>query len=397
VAAVTDRFPGPKYVGPQAQRFRGDRQPHSPDLSVDYCSGCRVCNEACPNGVKVAELNIRAKAQIAQDRGIPLRNWLLGRNEMLGKVGSVAPHLANLAMHNPASRLLAERVLGIHRQAPIPRWSTGGTFGAWLRRTQSQRLTAERKVVYFHGCSTMYYEPSVGQAAIAVLEHNGYQVLVPPQNCCGLPMLNNGEFPAAAGLYRRNVSRLLPYVDAGYPIVGTSISCVLTLREEAAELLDIDDEGSRSIRQATWDICEWLRDLLNRGQLRTDFQPLPLVLPYHASCQLRAHRMGRPAIDVLSLVPGLDLRDSDARCCGLAGTYGYKVEKYDIAMQVGQEAFRFIAEQGPDVRLVAADSEICRWQLEHGTGKPARHPVEILAAAYGLYDLERRRLIGQAG
>lgn len=392
VVAVTDKFPGPKYAGPQAQRFRERGQPHSPDWSVDYCSACRVCNEACPSGIKIAEINARAKAQMVHDRGIPLRNWLLGRNELLGKAGSVAPHLANLAMHNPVSRLAAEKVMGIAREAPIPRWSTRGTFGAWVRRTRAERLRAEKKVVYFHGCSTMYYEPEVGQAAVAVFEHNGYEVIVPPQNCCGLPMLNNGEFPAAEKLYRSNVAKLLPYVEEGYPIVGTSISCVLTLREEAAELLDIEDEASRSLRLAMWDMCEWLRDLHQRGELRTDFQPLEMVLPYHVSCQSRAHRMGRPALDVMALVPGLDTRESDARCCGLAGTYGFKAEKYEIAMQVGQEAFQFIEDQGPDVRYVAADSEICRWQLEHGTGKKARHPVEVLAAAYGLYDLEARRL-----
>jgi glycerol-3-phosphate dehydrogenase subunit C len=102
--------------------------------------------------------------------------------------------------------------------------------------------------------------------------------------------------------------------------------------------------------------------------------------------------MGRPALDVMSLVPGLDIREGRAKCCGLAGTYGYKVEKYDIAMKVGQEAFDFVAAQGPDARMVVSDSEICRWQLQHGTGKPSRHPIEILAAAYGLYELEKRRL-----
>ena len=392
VAAVTDKFPGPKYVGPQAQRFREIGQAHTPDHWVDYCSACRVCNEVCPTGVRIAEINTRAKAQIVHDKGIPLRNWFLGRNEMLGKIGSYVPHLANLGMHNPVSRYLAEKVMGIARHAPIPRWSTAGTLAAWFNRTRDRRIKADKKVVYFHGCSTMYYEPWVGQAAVAVMEHNGYEVIIPPQNCCGLPMLNNGEFPAAEKLFRRNVAKLLPYADAGHPIVGTSISCVLTLREEASEMLGVENDETHRLKLAMWDMTEWLRDLHERGELRTDWQEMPLVLPYHVSCQTRAHRMGRPALDVLALIPGLDIREGHARCCGLAGTYGYKAEKYDIAMQVGEEAFRFIREQGPDARLVVTDSEICRWQLEHGTHKPSRHPVEIVAAAYGLYDLDKRRL-----
>ncbi len=395
VAAVTDKFPGPKYVGPQAQRFRQQGQKRSPDHSVDYCSACRVCNEVCPTGIKIAEINARAKAQIVHDHGIPLRNWFFGRNEKLGQIGSIAPHLVNLGFHNPFSRFMAEKVMGVARHAPIPHWSTEGTFGAWLKRTRAQRLKSDKKVVYFHGCSTMYYEPAVGKAAVAVLEHNGYEVIVPPQNCCGLPMLNNGEFPAAEKLFRSNIAKLLPFAEQGYPIVGTSISCVLVLREEASEMLDIENPQTHKLKMAMWDMSEWLRDLDERGEMKRDFHPLPMVLPYHVTCQTRAHRMGKPAVDVMSLIPELDVRAGDARCCGLAGTYGYKAEKYDIAMKVGEEAFRFVREQGDDARMVAADSEICRWQLEHGTHKMARAPIEVLAAAYGLYDLDKRRLLSE--
>jgi glycerol-3-phosphate dehydrogenase subunit C len=396
-AEVTDLFPGPKHVGPQAERFREIGQPLSPDISVDYCSGCRVCNEVCPTGVKIAEINARARAQIVADRGMPLRNRLLGRNELLGQLGSFVPQLANLAMHNPLSRELAERILGIAKEAPLPHWSTEGTFGDWLKHTRHKRLWSEKKVVYFHGCATMYYEPFVGKAAVAVLEHNGYEVIVPPQNCCGLPMLSNGEFNAARQYHRSNVARLAGFARAGYPIVGTSTSCTLTLQDEAPELLDLDDEGSAALKQGTWDIFEWLRELHEEGKLHTDFHSLSpdgttLVLPYHAPCQYRAHLVGKPSLDVLALIPGLDLRTSPARCCGIAGTYGYKAEKYQISMDVGEELFRFVRQQGP-VEYTACDSETCRWQLEHGTRVPSRHPIEFLAAAYGLYDLKKRDLL----
>jgi glycerol-3-phosphate dehydrogenase subunit C len=127
--------------------------------------------------------------------------------------------------------------------------------------------------------------------------------------------------------------------------------------------------------------------------LKTDFRPLGLKMPYHAPCQLRAHRVGKPALEILSLIPGLELPESHARCCGIAGTYGYKVEKYAIAMDVGEELFRFVRGQQPGVQYTACDSETCRWQLEHGTALPSRHPIEVLAAAYGLYDLERREIL----
>lgn len=394
VAAVTDKFPGPKYEAPQAGRFRQQMQP-SPDASVDYCSGCRVCNEVCPTGVRIAEINARARHQIVAETGVPLRNRLLGRNELLGKIGSYVPRLANFGLQNSLSRVLAEKVMGIARQAPLPTWSTKGTLGDWIKRTKDQRLKSDKKVVYFHGCATMYYEPFVGKAAVAVFEHNGYEVVVPPQNCCGLPMLSNGEFDAASGYHENNVNKMQVYAKAGMDIVGTSTSCTLTLKEEAPELLHITDEKSRNISYATWDMFEWLRERHELGELKTDFQPLNLVLPYHAPCQYRAHRVGKPALEILSQIPGVDVRESTARCCGIAGTYGYKTEKYQIAMDVGAELFDFVKAQGSQVEMTACDSETCRWQMEHGTDLPSRHPIEYLAAAYGLYDLEKRQLLNE--
>src|SRR4029079_14186285 len=136
-----------------------------------------------------------------------------------------------------------------------------------------------------------------------------------------------------------------------------------------------------------------LRQLHEEDKLRTDFVALPITLPYHAPCQQRAHRIGKPALEILDLIPDLHLGESNARCCGIAGTYGYKSEKYQIAMDVGEELFSFVRQQGKEVRFTACDSETCRWQLEHGTAIPSRHPIEILAAAYGLYDLEKRVLL----
>jgi glycerol-3-phosphate dehydrogenase subunit C len=351
-----------------------------------------VCNEVCPSGVKIAEINARARAHIMAEKGIPLRNKLLGRNEMLGKLGSIAPPLANFGLHNPLSRIVAEKVMGIAKEAPLPKWSTSGTFGSWMKKTASKRLKSDKKVVYYHGCATMYYEPFIGKAAVAVFEHNGFEVIVPPQNCCGLPMLSNGEFNEAEKYHQNNINKLSSYARDGFAIVGTSTSCTLTLKEEAPELLDMHGEESNALKMATWDIFEWLRDLHDAGQLKTDFVELQMVLPYHAPCQYRAHRVGKPALDLLTIIPGIDARESHARCCGIAGTYGYKKEKYQIGMDVGQELFDFVHEQEGDVTMTACDSETCRWQLEHGTDMPSRHPIEILAAAYGLYDLENRKL-----
>lgn len=382
VTAVTDCFPGPKYAGPQAGRFRAPGQP-TPDSSVDYCSGCRVCNMVCPSGVKIAEMNARARAVMVEQGKVPLRlrlrNNLIARSELLGKLGQPVAPVANALLGNGLVRGLTELTLGIAREAPLPAFANA-RFTTWFRR-RPRREGAARRVVYFHGCATEYYEPRVGRAAVHVLEHNGFEVIVPRQNCCGLPLLSNGEFGAARAYHERNVRSLVEYARQGVPIVGTSTSCILTLKEEAPELLDMFDADSQRVAEQSFDLHEFLVGLLEAGELRTDFRSLPWRLAYHPPCQYRAHRLGRPAADIMAMIPGLEIVESHAACCGIGGTYGYKSEKYAIAMEVGQSLFDFVAEVGGP--LVVCDSETCRWQITHGTGKPAVHPVELLALAYG--------------
>jgi glycerol-3-phosphate dehydrogenase subunit C len=147
-------------------------------------------------------------------------------------------------------------------------------------------------------------------------------------------------------------------------------------------LLDMHDEQTRLLAESTYDFNEFLLMLLEEGMLNLDFRPLELSLPYHVPCQYRAHRLGRPGVEVLDLIPKLHISESSAACCGIAGTYGFKVEKYNIAMQVGNPLFDFVRQSGAP--LVVCDSETCRWQITHATGVPAIHPVELVAAAYGL-------------
>lgn len=309
-----------------------------------------------------------------------LRNNMVARAELLGKIAQPVAPLANAALNMKPVRWLADRVFGIDREAPLPAFSAH-KFTTWFKN-RPEPVHAAQKVVYFHGCSTQYYEPRVGRAAVRVLEANGLEVIVPPQNCCGLPLLSNGEFSAARRYHTSNVRHMVAYARQGIPIVGTSTSCTLTLKEEAPELLDMYDDDTRILAENVWDFNEFILSLMDEGLIKTEsLKPIPLRLGYHVPCQYRAHRIGKPGFDVLGLIPGLELIDSGEACCGIAGTYGYKVEKYPIAMAVGQSLFDFVNELGAP--LVVCDSETCRWQITHGTGVPAVHPVELLAASYG--------------
>ena len=392
VARVTDLFPGPKYVGPQAQRYRlatlaspgASPAVPTPDRTVDYCSGCGMCSIACPAGVKIAEMNNRARGAMRAGHRPRLRDWLLGRTDLTGTLGTLTAPLANWSLHNRPFRWLVDRILGIDRRAPLPAFS-GRPFrrrlgGRHRSADVSNAPPPERAVVYFHGCAANYYEPHVAEAALAVLERNGFEVIVPPQACCGLPLISNGLYAAARGQARGNLEVLAGYARAGYRIIGTSTSCTHTLKSEYREMLDLDDDDARVVADATWDICEFLLDLHDQGRLDTRFGELRETLPYHGPCQLRSHGIGFPALDLFALVPGLQAMDMDHDCCGIAGTYGLKREKYDIAMAVGRPLFEKIRATGAE--RAACDSETCRWQIEAATGARLRHPVEILAEAY---------------
>ena len=392
VAAVTLKFPGPKHVGPQAERYRLDLEamldpegaaPPSPDESIDYCSGCSICSQVCPQGVKVAEINARARAAYWAGR-VPLRNQLIARPDLLGTLGTPFAPIANASLANGPIRGIVEEVLGIHAEAPLPAFA-GHTFQQWARRHRRAR-GAVRSVAYFHGCSTNYYEPGLGALTVRVLEHNGCRVIVPrEQTCCGLPLQSNGDFKSSREAAKRLVNTLLPYAEAGYDIIATSTSCGLMLKREYMEIQGLTGPEFQLVSEHMWDICEYLWHLHEEGELKTDFRPMPITVPYHAPCQQKSHGIGKPALDLFSLIPDLNVVEMTASCCGIAGTYGLKKEKYQIAMDVGADLFKDIKATQPD--LSSCDSETCRGQITHGTGVRSVHPVAILAHAYGIADL----------
>jgi glycerol-3-phosphate dehydrogenase subunit C len=381
VSTVTPLFGGPKYTGPQAERYRVADEPVV-ESSVDYCSGCGICTMVCPQGVKIAEINAQARHRLKREKGVPLRDRIITRPTVLGRLGTPTAPLANWSIGFKPARVLGEKVLGVHRDAPAPRFA-GRRFSSWARAHQSP--PAPRKAVYFHGCGTEYYEPHEGEMVVAILERNGFSVEVPKQDCCGLPLQSSGLFDDARKYVLRLARALAPHVRDGSVIVGNATSCTLMLKREAREILGLEDDPDlKLVSERTYDICELLLELHDEGGLDTDFQAVPETVAYHAPCQQQGHWMGKPALELLALVPELNVIEMDARCCGIAGTYGLKKEKYEIAMAVGADLFDQVRRSGAGA--VACDSETCRWQIAAATERPAVHPIELLHRAYGPAD-----------
>ncbi len=377
VSAVTPLFPGPKFVGPQAERFRDGE---SVDHSLDYCSSCGACTLACPQGVQIAELNSQARAVMKEDN-MPLRDKLIGQTVLMGKVMTPFAPIANAALNNKLVRTVVEKTVGVHRDAPMPTARTH-TFPGWVKKHQPPTTPRTRgPIVFFHGCAGGYFEVETSIKTLEVLEHLGYEVIVPKQGCCGLAQQSNGLFDEAT----KSVLKLCDQLRSGgkeLTIVSASGSCAGMLKHEAHEIMGVDAESLHDVGTRMREISEFLLELHDAGELPTDFARNDITVPYHAPCQLKSQGMGMPAITVMEFIPGVKVIESGRACCGIAGTYGLKKEKYDIAQAVGKPLFDMVKETNEGIAV--CDTETCRWQIEQGSGVKTVHPIWLIHKAYGL-------------
>ena len=222
----------------------------------------------------------------------------------------------------------------------------------------------------------------MGEITLAVLEALGCSVLLPPQNCCGLPLQSNGLFRQARRYSEANIRHLIPFAENDIPIVGTSTSCTLELKHEYRAVLGLTGRNFDLVAEWTRDIFEFLLEELGPAIAAVELKPVPRRVLYHAPCQLKSHYIGTPALEILRRIPALDIVVSESECCGVAGTYGVKLERYPVAYEVGKQLFQQ-AEQA-NVDIVLTDSETCRWWISQHTGIQVQHPIEVLAKSLGL-------------
>jgi glycerol-3-phosphate dehydrogenase subunit C len=375
VARSTEIFRGPKFLGPESERYRSPQEP-AVTAGLDLCSGCKLCEVTCPSQVTIQEYIRRAQSKGAREQGRTLRDWLLGHTRLLSRFGSMTAPLANFGNRNPVVRWAMERVIGIHHKRPLPRYQWL-TFERWFKRRNSvppvrsvREGVSQRTVAYFYGCWVDYNERRLGEQVVAVLERNGIEVIV--------PAVVNSNMDLAHKYGIENVRRLSA-LPQDVDIIASSTSCGLMLKHDYAHLLDIPD--AERLGSRVYDVCEYLWMLHEAGELDLDFQPVKTRLLYHAPCHLKSHGIGYPAMRLLRLIPGVELEEVDEGCCGISGTFGVKVEKYDLSMKIGSRLFAAVKAAGTD--KVLADCETCRMQVEHGAGAQSAHPVAILARAYG--------------
>jgi glycerol-3-phosphate dehydrogenase subunit C len=328
---------------------------------------------ACSSGVNISELNLIAKAKYADEKGRPFRDWLLTHNYLFSPLGSFLSPIANRLLKNPAIKWLADSLLKIDRRRELPSYESP-TFRQWFK---AHHFNSRKKVAYFYGCYTNTNEVDVARATVEVLEANGFEVTLPAQRCCGIPMLGNGDFKGARKMGSWNIPSLLNSVRLGLDIVFSSTSCEHMIKHEYSHLLNIP--GSEEVAQHTFDIFEFLRNLKEGGNLNTHLIKSSLRAAYFAPCHLKSLGIGFPAFEILQLIPGVKVDYIAADCCGLGGTFGFKREKYEISEEIGRDLGEAIDRLKPEI--VLSDCEGCRMQIRHLTGLKVLHPIQILRDA----------------
>ena len=354
--------------------------------ALDLCVECKACRSECPSAVDMAKIKHEVLAQHYEQHGLPLRARLFGNIATLSRLGSATAPLSNRLTSAWPVRWLLHRLLGIHRGRPLPRFQRE-SFRPWFRGRTSPAGDAPRgEVVLFDDTFTQYQHPEVGRDATRVLEALGYRVvLVERKGCCGRPAISNGMPDLARQQAQRNVEALLPYAERGVPIVGIEPSCLLTLRDEYPDLLH--EEPLRGASRTVAGQALLLDELLARlaaddpsvASIFRDDTRAKVML--HGHCHQKALAGMDPTLEALALAPGYDVELIDSPCCGMAGSFGFETEHYQMSRAMGALKLFPAVNAAPDAAVIAVTGVSCRQQIDHFTSRTPRHVVELLADA----------------
>ena len=351
--------------------------------ALDLCLECKACKAECESGVDMARLKAEFLDNYYRSNRRPLRNKVFASINRVNRWGSRLAPLSNWVAGSPLGKLAAGAVLGVHPRRSLPSFARE-TLPKWFKSRRdeippSPPLPKGGTVVLFNDTFMNYNYPQVGKAAVELLEAAGFRVELANAGCCGRPMISQGHMDEALAQARYNVDLLHAYAEQGIAIVGCEPSCVLTFRDEYPEFLK--DEKSRRVAEQTYMIEEFLMMLHDKGELELKFRETPKNVLFHGHCHQKALAGTASSLFALRLPPGYRVEQVNAGCCGMAGAFGFQREHYDVSMNIGGQAlFPAVNAKGADWEM-AVTGVSCRQQIEDGTGRRARHLVEILRDA----------------
>jgi FAD/FMN-containing dehydrogenase/Fe-S oxidoreductase len=362
---------------------------------TDYCIECGMCALECPSNVNIPKLMLEAKARYRAAHGGGPTDRVLGRAELVSKVGRAAAPVVNPLTANGAARRLGELVAGIDRRRALPTYSRK----SWEQMLEQRRKGAvtmppvpqppgdahgapAKPVAFFYDVYANYNEPALAQTFDALLRAHGVPAEYPDQKGSAVPEMLYGYLDRARTTAEFNVGHALPYVRDGAFVVSGEPTASFAFKVHYPDIAP--SEECSLVANATRDLGEFL---VSRRTEHPEASPRPvnglkIKAAYHQPCHLKTQQVGSPFFELLKEVPDLELVNLDAGCCGMAGTFGMKSETFDLSMETGRPLFGKVAEVVPD--LLVSECSTCRMQLEQATGLDSVHPAELLARAYGI-------------
>ncbi len=342
--------------------------------ALDLCLQCKACKTECPSKVDMAKLKSEVLYQRYQGRPRPLGHLLLGQIHRLNPIASSMAPLTNFALRNPAVRWLLEKTAGIDRRRILPTFARDD-LRRWFRQHEPGPGAGTRgMVVLLDDCFTTYNDPEVGIAAVRVLEASGYRVVLAGLQCCGRPAISKGMLDCARSLAEVNVALLSPFARRGIPILGCEPSCLVTLLDEYREfrLGTAADEVASAARL----VDAFIGDQSFAPDL--SLAPRAARVLVHGHCQQKAVFGAAGTLAALRRVPGLEMKELDSGCCGMAGSFGYELGHYEVSVALANRVLLPAIKADPLARLVAPGFS-CRSQVRSLAGIEALHPIQVLA------------------
>jgi FAD/FMN-containing dehydrogenase/Fe-S oxidoreductase len=343
---------------------------------LDLCLMCKACKAECPSNVDMAKIKAEFLHLYYQGRPRPLGQTLMARLPQLNRLAAPVAPLANWVSGRRLTRWFLEKMAGIDRRRTLPRlhWRH---FRRWLaKHTPAPTAGQHGRVILLDDCFTTYNEPEIGQSAVRVLEAAGYSVELAGLICCGRPMISKGFLDRTRTLIEEQLPRLNRMLTEGVPILGLEPSCVLTLSDEWPQLVNTAE--ARRVASAARLGDAWLAEQVKAGRCALPLNARAEKCAVHGHCHQKALVGMDGTVSALRLIPKLEVEALATGCCGMAGSFGFEREHYDLSVMIAKQDLLPALDARPDT-LVVAPGTSCRHQIGDLSGRRALHPLEVLA------------------
>ena len=344
---------------------------------MDLCLSCKACKSECPSNVDMAKLKAEFLQQYYDANGIPFRSNIIARFSTASKLGAIVPGIYNFFVTNALISKPLKQMIGFHQERSMPKLHKT-TLSAWYQHHRSEK--SNKKVYLFCDEFTNFNDTPIGIKAIMLLEKLGYEVSIPKHIESGRSWLSKGLLKQAKKIAHRNIDLLKNIISASTPLIGIEPSAILTFRDEYIDLADDTRlEAAKTLSKNVFTFEEFIASEINKGNIRKEqFKQESKQIILHGHCQQKAMSSLQPTIDMLSLPENYSVQTIPSGCCGMAGSFGYEKEHYELSMQIGELVlFPAIRNRKNHEIIVAAPGTSCRHQIKDGTKTIAQHPLEI--------------------